>query len=127
MIVLDANVLIAFLDGQDAHHAAAEDLLTQVVGELAANSLTLAEVLVGPIRDDRLDAIRSALDDLEVQELFFPANSAVRLARLRVSTGLRMPDCCVVMAAEDHCAVVASFDQRLAQVAEGRGLRVLPR
>jgi predicted nucleic acid-binding protein len=32
VIVLDANVLIAFLDG-DKHHAAAEQLLTEALDE----------------------------------------------------------------------------------------------
>ncbi len=51
MIVLDASVLIAFLDSDDTHHAAAEQLLTQAVDDdLAVNSLTLAEVLVAPVR-----------------------------------------------------------------------------
>ncbi len=50
MIVLDASVLIAFLDSDDTHHAAAEQLLTQAVDDdLAVNSLTLAEVLVAPV------------------------------------------------------------------------------
>ncbi len=69
MIVLDASVLIAFLDSEDNHHAAAQQLLTQAVDDdLAVNSLTLAEVLVAPVRDSRLDALLAALHALEVQE-----------------------------------------------------------
>ncbi len=126
MILLDASVLIAYLDGADSHHAAAERLLAQAIeDELAANTLTLAEVLVVPARDGRLDAVRTALRDLEVQELPFPADSAVRLAQLRANTGLKMPDCCVLLAAEDVGACVASFDDRLVKAAEARELRVL--
>jgi len=74
MIVLDASVLIAYLDGEDAHHAAAEALLAQAIeDDLGANSLTLAEVLVVPVRNDRLDMAKTALGDLEIQELPFPA------------------------------------------------------
>ena len=51
---------------------------------------------------------------LEVNELPFPPDSAVRLAKLRASTGLKMPDCCVLLAAADAGATVASFDGRLA-------------
>jgi predicted nucleic acid-binding protein len=36
-----------------------------------------------------------------------------------------MPDCCVLLAAEDAAAKVASFDERLAQAAEKRNLPVL--
>jgi predicted nucleic acid-binding protein len=128
VIVLDANVLIAYLDGEDGHHVAAESLLAQAVDDdLGANPLTLAEVLVVPVRNGRLGPIRAALRDLEINELPFPPDTAVRLARLRVSTGLRMPDCCVLLAADDAGAAVASFDERLAQTAEDRGLPVLRR
>lgn len=126
MIVLDASVLIAFLDGEDNHHAAAEQLLTQAIDDdLAVNSLTLAEVLVAPVRDGRLDPVLAALHALEVQELSFPADTALRLAELRAATGLKMPDCCVLLAAEDAAASVASFDERLAQTAGMRNLPVL--
>ncbi len=127
MIVLDASVLIAFLDSDDTHHAAAEQLLTQAVDDdLAVNWLTLAEVLVAPVRDNRLDAVLAALHALEVQELNFPADTAIRLAQLRVTTGLKMPDCCVLLAAEEAAASVASFDERLAQAAAMHNLPVLP-
>lgn len=126
MIVLDASVLIAFLDVEDNHHAAAEQLLTRAIDDdLAVNSFTLAEVLVAPVRADRLDAVLAALHALEVQELTFPADTALRLAQLRAATGLKMPDCCVLLAAEDATASVASFDERLAETAEMRNLPVL--
>ena len=126
MIVLDASVLIAFLDREDDHHAAAEQLLTQAIDDdLAVNSLTLAEVLVAPVRDGRLDPVLAALHALDVQELPFPADTALRLAHLRATTGLKMPDCCVLLAAEDAAASVASFDERLAQTAEMRNLPVV--
>jgi predicted nucleic acid-binding protein len=128
VIVLDASVLIAFLDGDDSHHAAAEQFLTEVIDDgLAVNSLTLAEVLVAPVRDGRLNGALAALQALEVQELAFPANTAVRLAQLRADTRLKMPDCCVLLAAEEAAASVASFDDRLAQTAEMRNLRVFRR
>jgi predicted nucleic acid-binding protein len=126
VIVLDASVLIGFLDSEDNHHAAAEWLLTQAVDDdLAVNSLTLAEVLVAPVRNGRLEPVLPALHALEVQELPFPADTAVRLAQLRVTTGLKMPDCCVLLAAEEAEAGVASFDERLAQAAAMRNLPVL--
>ncbi len=126
MIALDASVLIGYLDGADTHHEAAEALLASAVDDdLAANPLTLAEVLVVPARDGRLDAVMAALHDLEVQELPFPSNTAVRLARLRAGTGLKMPDCCVLLSAELAGAAIASFDDRLLQAAEHLGLPVV--
>ncbi|MGQ0777369.1 MAG: type II toxin-antitoxin system VapC family toxin [Pseudonocardiales bacterium] len=126
MIVLDASVLIAYLDSHDDHHVAAETLLAGAVDDdLGVNSLTLAQVLVVPARDGRLEPVQRALRDLEVEELPFPSDAAVRLAQLRASTGLRMPDCCVLLAAVDAVATVASFDDRLVKSAIDLNLPVL--
>lgn len=126
VIVLDASVLIAYLDSSDEHHAEAEGLLAQEVDDdFGANPLTLAEVFVAPARDDRLDRARTALRDLEVDELPFPADAALRLAQLRVETGLKMPDCCVLHAAELRRARLATFDNRLRKAAARRKLETL--
>jgi hypothetical protein len=54
VIVLDASLLIGYLDGDDPHHAAAEALMAAAVeDDLAANLLTLADVLVVPTGDGR--------------------------------------------------------------------------
>lgn len=128
MIVLDASVLIAFLDANDPHHPRAEALLVREVAEdVAVNPLTRAEVLVAPTREGRLESALSVLADLEVQTLEFPVDAAVRLARLRAATQLRMPDCCVLLAVEEEGARLASFDTRLAKIAEQRGVVVLER
>jgi len=126
VIVLDASVLIAYLDSEDAHHARADALLVQLIDDdFAASSLTLAEVLVLPARQGRLDAARQAMMELDVKELAFPADSAVKLAQLRASTNLKMPDCCVLLAAEHVEARIASFDDRLNAAATSRGLVVV--
>lgn len=126
VIVLDASVLIAFLDSEDALHTRAETLLAQEIDDdFAASSLTLAEVLVMPARERRFDAAREALADLDVKELPFPVDAAVKLAQLRASTSLKMPDCCVLLVAEGIQARVASFDNRLNDAATSRNLVVL--
>lgn len=123
MIVLDANVIIAYLDGKDVHHQRAEELLAREIDDdFGANSLTLAEVFAVPARENRLDAVRTILRDLEVQELPFPDNTAVQLAQLRAETGLKMPDCCVLLAAEATGARLASFDAQLTKAAVTRQL-----
>ena len=126
VIVFDASVLIAYLDGDDDLHDAAEALLEAAIeDDFGVNSLTLAEVLVVPARTGRMEAVQEVLHELELNELPFPPDTAVRLAKLRVSTGLKMPDCCVLLAAEDHHATVATFDDRLVLVADDRKLAVL--
>ena len=126
MIVLDASVLIAYLDGEDEHHEAAEALLAREIDDdFGANPLTLAEVLVVPARDGRLDEARLALRELEVEELPFPGDTAIRLARVRSETGLEMPDCCVLLAAEQVGGRLASFDDGLRRAAIERSLQTV--
>ncbi len=126
MMVLDASVLIAYLDSEDAHHLRAETLLSREIDDdFASNTLTVAEVLVMPAREGRLAAAREALDDLDLKELAFPGDSAARLAQLRVDTSLKMPDCCVLLTAEDGQARLASFDERLSAAAASRNLNVV--
>jgi len=87
MIVVDAGVLIAHLDADDAHHATATDLLLRAGNEaLGASAITIAEVLVRPARRGQLDTARSALSDLAVRDVPLPADASVRLAVLRAET-----------------------------------------
>jgi predicted nucleic acid-binding protein len=126
VIVLDASVLIAYLEGEDEHHEAAEALLAREIDDdFGANPLTLAEVLVGPARHDRLDEVRLALRELEVEELSFPDDTAVKLALLRSETGLKMPNCCALLAAEHVGARLASFDDGLRKAAIKRSLQTV--
>jgi predicted nucleic acid-binding protein len=125
VIVLDASVLIGHLSLGDAHHGRATELLTSLAAErFGASPTTLAEVLVAPTRLGKLAAAQRALHDLGVESLELGSGSATRLAAFRVETGLRMPDCCVLLAAENHHADLATFDGRLAATATARGLVV---
>ncbi|MGH3095601.1 MAG: type II toxin-antitoxin system VapC family toxin [Streptosporangiales bacterium] len=126
MIVLDASVIIAYLDADDEHHARAEGLLAREIDdEFGANSLTLAEVLVAPTRENRLEDARAVLHDLEVQELPLPPETAVKLAQVHALTNVKMPDCCVLLAAEHLVARIGSFDDRLLRAAATRNLEAL--
>ncbi|HEX2416100.1 MAG TPA: hypothetical protein VHJ37_12890 [Thermoleophilaceae bacterium] len=44
-------------------------------------------------------------------------NAAERLAHLRVESRLRLPDCCVLLAAQEARGRVLTFDQGLARAA----------
>jgi predicted nucleic acid-binding protein len=46
------------------------------------------------------------------------------LAALRAGTGLKLPDCCVLQAAEQAHAGIATFDDRLAAAARELGVDV---
>lgn len=69
--------------------------------------------------------MRAILQDLEFQELRFGDDAATRLAQLRVGTGLRMPDCCVLLAAEATDGRLASSDERLVKAAISRQIEAI--
>jgi predicted nucleic acid-binding protein len=126
VIVVDASVLVAHLDTHDAHHDAATRLLLDAAGlEFGASPITVAEVLVGPARMDRLSEAQGILVALGLRQITLGIDAAPRLAMLRGQTGLKLPDCCVLLAAHDAPAqAVATFDERLAKVARRVGLHV---
>jgi hypothetical protein len=67
----------------------------------------------------------AALRDLEVAEQPVPSDAALKLAELRVNTGLRMPDCCVLLVAQGAQGRVASFDVAVNAAAVKLGLAVV--
>jgi predicted nucleic acid-binding protein len=118
VIVLDASVLIAHLDGRDAHHERAMSLLIDTHSEpLGASTVSLAETLVAPARAGRLAEAKAALERLGVAELQLGRGSPSRLAQLRADTGRKLPDCCVLLAAQECEGTVASFDTGLTKAA----------
>lgn len=125
MIVLDASVLIAHLDDSDSYHDRASALLSEFADEaLAASPISIAEVLVGPARAGQLDRATAALAQLDVAALQLDEHAPAALAMLRALTGLKLPDCCVLLVAEQARAGVATFDHRLTTVAREFGVRV---
>jgi predicted nucleic acid-binding protein len=126
VIVLDASVLIAHLDERDAHHERASRLLADTGAEsLGASTITLAETLVDPTRAGRLEDVLAALDRLGVTELPLGDEAPARLARLRAEVGCKLPDCCVLLAAQELGGTIASFDSALMDAAEALGLSTL--
>lgn len=123
MIVVDASALIALLEPTDALHDVALERFVAVDGRgLAISPITHAEVLAGPARSGTLDVVAAALSGLGIKEVPLPADAAPRLALLRAETWLKLPDCCVLMAAQQSAGVVLSFDARLVTAARTKGI-----
>ena len=122
MKVLDASVMIAQLDENDLHHLAAVSLLEELDDPLGASPITIAESLVGPAGRGAAEQIRQGIADLGVEPIGLEDDAPVRLAVLRAETGLRLPDCCVLLAAQQTNGSVLTFDDRLAGVAASLGL-----
>ena len=116
LIVADASVLIAWLDDRDAHHREAIDVLTSVDG-FVVHPLTLAEVLVHPARTGRDADVTTRLEAIGMIVSTQPIDPA-GVARTRVATKLKMPDCVVLACAAAHGVGVATFDDALRHAAD---------
>lgn len=129
MIIVDASVLIAHFNANDAlHERAVDTLITTEDDPLFASSITIAEMLVGPARCGRLDEGVADLKALDVEEVQPGHDAARRLAAMRASTGLKLPDCSVLLAAEDSDSeVVLTFDDKLAAEAIKLGFATVVR
>ncbi|WP_430644820.1 type II toxin-antitoxin system VapC family toxin [Agromyces sp. GXS1127] len=126
VIVLDASVVIAHLASHDAHHADATQFFREHPDEgFLLHAMTLTEVLVGPIRVGRGAVAQQHLGSLGIAEWSPGEGGAFRLARLRVETGLKLPDCCVLDAAMTTRHPLATFDDRLARAAAEVGVAVV--
>lgn len=127
MIVLDASVVIALLRARDAFHLQSESFFNaHIEDEFALHAVTRAEVLVGPAREGRgAEAVRR-LDALQIRTVSLHEDDTRALAQLRVRTGLKLPDACVLLAAMETHASMATFDQRLGRAAADLGIRALP-
>lgn len=100
IIVLDASVVIGFLDAADVHHARA----VAALGEIGRSDVVLpatayAEVLVGPWRrgPDAIDAVEQFIADLPLRVEPVTADIARQAARLRAAhRRLALPDALVL-------------------------------
>ncbi len=125
MIVLDASVVIAALSPSDLLHDRALRLLAEQVDEqFVLHAVTRAEVLVAPVRAGRADIVEAQLDGLGVSTVGLRSGDALSLAQIRSRTGMKLPDCCVLLAATESGAAVATFDDQLARAAEHLHLAV---
>lgn len=123
MIVLDAGVVIALFSPDDAHHDRAKALFARQAGPFLLHSLTVAETLVVAARVERgggelWDALRS----LGAEVAAMGPDEPLLLARLRAAHALNMPDTCVLAVAVHLRVPIATFDTRLAAVADEMSL-----
>jgi predicted nucleic acid-binding protein len=125
VIVLDANVLIGFLDANDPHHSASLDLLERrFVDGFGSSVLTVAEALVHPTRVGRQDAAMASLTRIGVQVIAIDAVDAITLASVRNTYRLRMPDAVTLHTAIRSGSELASFDDALIIAAENAGVSI---
>lgn len=127
MITLDASVVVAHLSPHDPHHQTATAYLEEARAEdFLMHSLNLAEVLVGGARAGRGQEMLDDLLAMGIRVAERPDDEAFRLANLRASSGLKLPDCCALVTALVSGSTLATFDQNLAKAARQRHVAVAP-
>jgi len=126
MIVLDANVLIALFDADDALHARAETLLRSHDDEqLSISALTLAEFLIHPTAAGIAARAQLFVANMGIIVAPLLGDDATYLAGLRGATGLKMPDAIVLWLAQSSAAKLMTLDDHLARAAMGLGIDVV--
>jgi predicted nucleic acid-binding protein len=128
-VVLDADVVIGALDGNDPHHTQARALFRAWQKQETTRLLSLVnltEVLVAPATDrNRLRAAREALAALGVA-VHQPGEAiGVDAARLRAAHPISLPDAYCLATARHTDAAVASFDDKVRRAAEREGIALL--
>ena len=126
--VLDADVLIAALDGSDDHHATARVLFTNWEQQNATRLISvvnLSEALIGPAADkQRLRRARAAIAALGVA-IHHPGEAiGVEAARLRHTHPVSLPDAYCLATALHTNASIASFDQKIVRAARAEGIEI---
>lgn len=125
MIVIDAGVLIAVEQPDDALHAAALRFLEANVDErFVAGGVTIAESLVHAVTTEQAEELLEDYELLGIEPLDVWGSSAEAVARIRAETRLRMPDALVLHACEREGAELVTTDAALAKAAAARGIRV---
>lgn len=125
--ILDADVLIGALDGNDAHHERSRQLLTAWrAGQdvLLVSLPNLSEVLVAPAADaSRLRAAREAIAALGVSPHQPTEAIAVDAARIRGRHPVSLPDGYALATARHLDGAIATFDDKVLRAAQAEHLR----
>lgn len=125
-VVLDADVLIGALDGNDPHHSRARTLFRRWRrrdASLFISLVNLTEVLVAPAAERlRLRAAREAIATLGVA--IHQPNEAIGVAAagLRGTHPISLPDAYCLATARFADAEIASFDEKILRAAGLEGI-----
>ena len=129
-IVLDAGVVIGFIDEEDVHHKAstiAIGIYREGTGKFVLPASVLAETLVATARHrpSSVEQIRIELDDMFGPIRVIDTEVAVEAARIRARfKSIKLPDALVVATGVvEDAEVIVTTDQRLGRA--DRRVRVL--
>jgi predicted nucleic acid-binding protein len=95
VVVFDSDVLIGFLNRQDAHHTAAVAAVRDAVkpgNRRLLCAVNYAEILIGPLRAGAQGTVEQMLTQLAIQVIQVDMALAQRAAAVRARTNLKLPD-----------------------------------
>jgi predicted nucleic acid-binding protein len=125
IIVLDTSALIALTSSKDPHHQWALKMFRDTAAfELQMSALSLAEALVHPARADRAGKFLKLIDGLGLEITPIEASDVSRIANLRATTNLKMPDAVVLQQAIKVKGSIATTDKTLAKVTKQKAIEV---
>jgi len=122
VVVFDSDVLIGFLNRNDAHHA---ESVKKIRGALAPGTRRLlcavnyAEILIGPVRAGADERVKQMVAQFAIEIVDVDSTLAERAAVVRVDTNLKLPDAFALATAihaegrADSPVELLSFDERV--------------
>jgi predicted nucleic acid-binding protein len=116
VVVFDSDVLIGFLNGDDAHHARAVERVRESMAPGERRLLcavNYAEIMIGPLKTGRADVVDRMRRHFSIEVVAVDDRLARRAAEVRARTSLKLPDAFAVATALQADGVVASFDERV--------------
>ncbi len=125
VVVFDADVLIAFINRDDAHNTQAVERLRQSLasGERRViSAVNYAEILVGPSRTGTVARVDTMLRRFSIEVIAVDSALARAAADLRARTPLKLPDAFVLAIANRERVAgasvrIESFDEQVLKVA----------
>jgi predicted nucleic acid-binding protein len=122
VVVFDSDVLIGFLNRDDAHHAGAvrwvRDAMAPGMQRMLC-AVNYAEILIGPLRTGSQDRVKEMLVRFNVETIEVDLGLAERAASVRARTNLKLPDAFALATAvhAEHRGYsdvrLATFDERV--------------
>lgn len=116
VVVFDSDVLIGFMNPDDAHHADAVTWMreaTQPQTERWISAVNYSELLIAPLRDGKQEHVKAMLTNLSVTTATVDMALAERAAAVRARTNLKLPDA-YALATAIHLEHRGRTDVRLA-------------
>jgi predicted nucleic acid-binding protein len=124
-VVVDADVLIAFVNPDDAQHALADERLTPWIAlphRVLVPASVYSEILVAPVRRGTGEDIDLFLVDLRADVVDVSREIAWRAAHLRAQNpSLRLPDAFTAATALQRRADLLTLDLKLQKIWERIG------